>query len=313
LIAASFSVVWVVAGHWIKVWRAQRMVWGLVEIGCVEPLRTLDGIRWTSLCNPSAEASSFGVVVVDMTALLSPGWARFLTKCRFRNIPVLNACRVYEALTGRVHPEWVHEGDLVGVRIARSMSLIKRTLDWCICLLLSPLLLLLTGICAVAIKLDSRGPVFFRQDRVGLDNHTFRVCKLRTMVMEHEGNAASFADEWDGRITRVGRILRKCRLDEIPQFWNVVKGEMSIVGPRPEQREFVDQFVESIPFYALRHLVRPGITGWAQVHYGYAADEIENRRKLEFDLFYLKHWSFMLDTMILMRTIVVVLTGRGAR
>jgi lipopolysaccharide/colanic/teichoic acid biosynthesis glycosyltransferase len=133
------------------------------------------------------------------------------------------------------------------------------------------------------------------------------------MVMEHESNAASFADEWDGRVTRVGRILRKCRLDEIPQFWNVVKGEMSIVGPRPEQREFVDQFVESIPFYALRHLVRPGITGWAQVHYGYAADEIENRRKLEFDLFYLKHWSFMLDTMILMRTIVVVLTGRGAR
>ena len=313
LIAATFSVVWVVAGHWIKVWRAQRMVWGIVEIGCVEPLRTLDGIRWTSLCNPSAETASLGVVVVDMTALLSPDWARFLTNCRFRNIPILNACRVYEALTGRVHPEWVHEGDLVGVRIARSMSLLKRTFDWCICLAFAPVLLLLTGLCAVAIKLDSRGPVFYQQDRVGLDNQTFRVFKLRTMVMEGEGDVASFADEWDGRITRVGHILRKSRLDEIPQFWNVIRGEMSIVGPRPEQRVFVDQFEESIPFYALRHLVRPGITGWAQVHYGYAADEIENRRKLEFDLFYLKRWSFMLDTMILMRTIVVVLTARGAR
>jgi lipopolysaccharide/colanic/teichoic acid biosynthesis glycosyltransferase len=193
------------------------------------------------------------------------------------------------------------------------MSLIKRTLDWCICIPLGPVLLLITGLCAIAIKLDSRGPVFFRQDRIGLDNRTFRICKLRTMVMEHDDSAASFADEWDGRITRVGRILRKCRLDEIPQFWNVIKGEMSVVGPRPEQRVFVDQFVETIPFYALRHLVRPGITGWAQVHYGYAADEVENRRKLEFDLFYLKRWSFMLDTMILLRTIMVVLTGQGSR
>jgi len=313
LIAAGFSLVWIMLGHWLRMWIASPLRWGLVESGCVEPLREVSGIEWTSINQADSDPPTVGAVVADMTSEVPSEWARFLTECRFRNTPVLDAEVVYETLTGRVQPEWVNEGHLVGVRTARSMSVIKRTLDWCICLLLFPLLLLLTGICAVAIKLDSRGPVFFRQDRVGLDNHTFRVCKLRTMVMEHESNAASFADEWDGRVTRVGRILRKCRLDEIPQFWNVVKGEMSIVGPRPEQREFVDQFVESIPFYALRHLVRPGITGWAQVHYGYAADEIENRRKLEFDLFYLKHWSFMLDTMILMRTIVVVLTGRGAR
>jgi lipopolysaccharide/colanic/teichoic acid biosynthesis glycosyltransferase len=313
LIAPSFSLVWIMLGHWLRVWIASPLRWGLVESGCVDPLRNVSGIQWTSINQPGSGLPAVGAIVADTLSEVSPEWRRFLTKCRFHNIPVLDAGVVYEALTGRIQPEWVNEGHLIGVRTARSMSVIKRTFDLCICLLLSPLLLLLTGICVVAIKLDSPGPVFYRQDRVGLDNHTFRVCKLRTMVMEREGNAVSFADEHDGRITRVGRILRKCRLDEIPQFWNVIKGEMSVVGPRPEQREFVDQFLESIPFYDLRHLVRPGITGWAQVHYGYAADEIENRRKLEFDLFYLKHWSFMLDTMILMRTVVVVLTGQGAR
>ena len=313
LIGPSFSLIWIMLGHWLRVWIASPLRWGLLESGCMEPLREISGIEWISINQSNSVPPTVGAVVADLTSEVPPEWGRFLTKCRFHNIPVLDAGGVFETLTGRVQPEWVNEGRLIGVRTARSMSLAKHTLDWCICLLLSPLLLLLTGICAVAIKLDSRGPIFFRQDRVGLDNHTFRVCKLRTMVMEGEGNAASFADEWDGRVTRVGRILRRYRLDEIPQFWNVIKGEMSVVGPRPEQREFVDQFVESIPFYALRHLVRPGITGWAQVHYGYAADEIENRRKLEFDLFYLKRWSFMLDTMILMRTIVVVLTGRGAR
>jgi lipopolysaccharide/colanic/teichoic acid biosynthesis glycosyltransferase len=313
LIAASFSLVWIMFGHWLRIRLASPLQWGLVESGCVEPLRGLPGVEWTSITQAEGNPPVVGAIVADMTSEVPADWARFLTECRFRNIPVLDAGTVYETLTGRVQPEWVNEGHLVGVRTARSMSLVKRVLDWCICLLLTPLLLLLTGLCAVAIKLDSRGPVFFRQDRVGLDNQTFRVCKLRTMVMERQDDPASFADEWDGRITRVGRILRKSRLDEIPQFWNVIKGDMSVVGPRPEQREFVDQFVKSIPFYELRHLVRPGITGWAQVHYGYAADEIENRRKLEFDLFYLKRWSFMLDTMILMRTVVVVLTGRGAR
>jgi len=313
LIAAGFSLAWIMLGHWLRVRLASPLRWGLVESGSVEPLRELPEIEWTSITQPGGNPPVVGAIVADMTSKVSPDWARFLTQCRFRNIPILDAEMVHEALTGRVQPEWVSEGHLVGVRTARSMSLLKRILDWVICLTLAPLLVLLTGVCAVAIKLDSRGPVFFRQDRVGLDNRTFRVCKLRTMVMERDGDTASFADEWDGRITRVGRVLRKCRLDEIPQFWNVVKGDMSVVGPRPEQRAFVDQFVESIPFYALRHLVRPGITGWAQVHYGYAAGEIESRRKLEFDLFYLKRWSFMLDTMILVRTVLVVLTGRGAR
>ncbi|MDP6601898.1 MAG: sugar transferase, partial [Phycisphaerales bacterium] len=313
LIGPSFSLIWIMLGHWLRVWIASPLRWGLMESGCVEPLREISGIEWISINQANSEPPAVGAIVADITSEVPPEWARFLTECRFRNIPVLDAEVVYETLTGRVQPEWVNEGHLVGVRTARSMSLIKRTLDWCICIPLGPVLLLITGLCAIAIKLDSRGPVFFRQDRIGLDNRTFRICKLRTMVMEHDDSAASFADEWDGRITRVGRILRKCRLDEIPQFWNVIKGEMSVVGPRPEQRVFVDQFVETIPFYALRHLVRPGITGWAQVHYGYAADEVENRRKLEFDLFYLKRWSFMLDTMNLLRTIQVVLTGQGSR
>jgi UDP-GalNAc:undecaprenyl-phosphate GalNAc-1-phosphate transferase len=166
---------------------------------------------------------------------------------------------------------------------------------------------------ALAVKLESPGPVLFWQERVGAGGKTFRMVKFRSMRTDSEARGARFATDGDDRVTRIGRFLRRSRIDELPQYWNILKGEMSLIGPRPEQVSFVRQFEQEIPFYAYRHLVKPGITGWAQVNQGYAASVHETRGKLEHDLYYIKHFSFWLDALIVFGTIRTVLTGFGAR
>jgi lipopolysaccharide/colanic/teichoic acid biosynthesis glycosyltransferase len=161
--------------------------------------------------------------------------------------------------------------------------------------------------------LDSAGPVLFWQERVGLSGIPFRMYKFRSMRVEAEEEGASFARKKDSRITRVGSVIRRFRLDELPQFLNILMGEMSMIGPRPEQVCFARQFETEIPFYPYRHLVRPGITGWAQVNHGYATGSGEARDKLEFDLFYMKHISLSMDMLICLKTMRTILTGFGAR
>jgi exopolysaccharide biosynthesis polyprenyl glycosylphosphotransferase len=167
---------------------------------------------------------------------------------------------------------------------------------------------------ALAIRLDSPGPIFFRQERVGEQGRPFTLLKFRTMVQDAELRTGPvWAADDDPRITRVGRWLRKTRLDEFPQIWNVFKGEMSFIGPRPERPHFVVQLQEKIPYYAERHSVKPGITGWAQVRCPYAATIEDSEEKLQYDLYYVKNMSSLLDIDILLSTIRVVLFGRGAR
>jgi exopolysaccharide biosynthesis polyprenyl glycosylphosphotransferase len=190
----------------------------------------------------------------------------------------------------------------------------KRTLDVTasgIGLLLSAPLM---GIIALAVKCSSPGPVFFRQVRVGQWEQGFEVIKFRTMREDAESiSGAMWAAEKDPRVTRIGRVLRKFRLDEMPQFMNVLKGEMSFVGPRPERPVFVEQLKQRIPYYGERHTVKPGITGWAQINYGYGASEEDALRKLEYDLFYIKQLSLFFDLFIVLKTIKTVLFGNGAR
>jgi exopolysaccharide biosynthesis polyprenyl glycosylphosphotransferase len=165
----------------------------------------------------------------------------------------------------------------------------------------------------LAVKLTSPGPVLFSQNRVGKNGHIFKVYKFRTMRQDAEAKTgAVWAQQNDPRITTVGRFLRKTRLDEIPQLWNVLKGDMGFVGPRPERPEFVQWLVEAIPYYNLRHIIRPGLTGWAQVKYQYGASLEETQQKLSYDLYYIKHISLMLDLMIIFGTIKTVLLRRGA-
>ena len=190
----------------------------------------------------------------------------------------------------------------------------KRILDVILSLMGIILFLPFAPIIAVMIKLDSPGPVLFKQLRVGVGEKTFHLYKFRTMRQDAEKNSgAVWATEDDPRITRVGRFLRKSRLDEVPQLFNVLRGDMSFVGPRPERPEFVNKLNERVPYYATRHTVKPGVTGWAQVKYPYGASEEDALDKLRYDLFYIKNYSLLLDLVIILETVKVVLFGRGGR
>jgi lipopolysaccharide/colanic/teichoic acid biosynthesis glycosyltransferase len=172
----------------------------------------------------------------------------------------------------------------------------------------------LVALTALAIKLETpAAPVLFWQTRVGRGGRPFRLAKFRSMRPDAEANGVRFATVDDERTTRMGRFIRKRRLDELPQFWNILRGEMSLIGPRPEQVPFVDRFARELPFYGYRHLVEPGITGWAQVSQGYADGCDQTRIKLEYDLYYIHHYSLWLDLLIAARTVRVLLTGFGAR
>ena len=164
---------------------------------------------------------------------------------------------------------------------------------------------------AIAIKLDSRGPVLYRQARVGKNGRIFEIIKFRSMRVDAEDDGPVWTSENDERVTRTGRLIRRVRIDEIPQFINILRGDMSLVGPRAERPFFVDQLSEQIPFYGQRHLVEPGLTGWAQVMYGYGSSVEDARQKLQYDLYYVKNVSFWFDLWIILKSIRTVLFGRG--
>jgi len=190
---------------------------------------------------------------------------------------------------------------------------IKRIMDVVMIIATLPVTIPVLLITALLIKLESKGPVFFWQERVGTFGKPFNMLKLRSMTTDSEKEGSQFASSTDKRVTKVGRVIRKMRIDEIPQLWNVLKGEMSIIGPRPEQVSFVNKFNKSIPNYSDRHVVAPGITGLAQTVQGYVDDENGTVVKLKYDLEYIKNMSFIMDMKIVYRTIYTIITGFGAR
>ncbi|MEJ2409734.1 MAG: TIGR03013 family PEP-CTERM/XrtA system glycosyltransferase [Novosphingobium sp.] len=222
-----------------------------------------------------------------------------------------------ERETGRVdldtvNPSWLIFSD--GFSSGRAISsAAKRVFD----IVASALLLALTApvivLFALLVKIDSRGPAFYRQSRVGLFGEPFDVIKLRSMRTDAEAAGARYAEKNDPRVTRVGKFIRKVRIDELPQAWTVLKGEMSFVGPRPERPEFVADLEDRLPYYAERHMVKPGITGWAQINYPYGASLEDSRNKLEYDLYYAKNYTPFLDFLIILQTLRVVLWSEGAR
>ena len=242
---------------------------------------------------------------------------RQLLNLRLRGVRVEDATTLLEQISGKIeiddlHPSWLilSEGFQVDSAFVAVRSAISRVISLACLALLFPLILLI----AIAIKASSPGPVFYRQKRVGRNGVVFTCYKFRTMRTDAEaGTGPTWAGDDDPRITPLGRILRKIRLDEIPQLWNVVKSEMALVGPRPERPEFVKWLSKTIPYYALRHAIRPGITGWAQVNYQYGSSVEDAKEKLKYDLFYIKNMSFGLDLTTLLYTTKVVLLGRGAK
>ncbi|MEZ5395111.1 MAG: exopolysaccharide biosynthesis polyprenyl glycosylphosphotransferase [Bryobacterales bacterium] len=240
---------------------------------------------------------------------------KHLLKVRTRGTAVEDAHAVMTSLTGRIPLNAVESSWFLfsaGFRRSRYQSAFKRLVD----LVLSSIGLVcslpIMALTAAAVKLDSRGPALFRQRRLGLNGQTFELMKFRTMREDAEADGvARWAEENDPRLTRIGGFLRKYRFDELPQFINVIRGQMSFVGPRPERPEFVERLRKTIPYYDERLTMRPGITGWAQVCYPYGATEEDALRKLEYDLFYLKNVSILFDIAIVFQTIKIILTGRG--
>jgi len=240
-----------------------------------------------------------------------------LLKCKVRGINIIDGENFYERITGkllieRINPSWLIFSD--GFVKSKTIRLVKRMADFLGAFFGLIILIPLFAPVALAIKLDSRGPVFFRQERVGENGKIFNLFKFRSMKVDAEKSSGPvWASHNDPRITRVGQIIRKLRIDEIPQIWNVLKGEMSFVGPRPERDFFVKKLEKKVPFYRERFTVKPGITGYAQVLYPYGASEKDALEKLKYDLYYIKNMSFILDLMVIFKTIKIVILGRGSR
>jgi len=251
-------------------------------------------------------------VVLDRHVPPGPERTRLLSQLKMQHLRLYSVESVAELLSGRkmlphaVDSLWEIDND-------PGYDRLKRLIDVCLVLLLSPLWVPLALAVGLAVRLDSPGPALYSQIRVGRYGQGFRLWKFRSMTHTPAPSSARFAQADDPRITRLGHLIRRTRLDELPQLWNVLWGQMSLIGPRPEQAPFVREFATNIPSYPYRHLVRPGLTGWAQVQQGYADSQDSTRIKLSYDLYYVAHYSLALDLLIAVKTVRTVLTGFGSR
>ena len=312
-ISLVFQCLWILLTAYLNR-KLNRKKFAVVPFGRASTLKSDYRANFTMLSSPNLGNRRFDGVIADLhTPELNAEWQRFLAQCTLARIPVYHTQHIIEALTGRVQIDHLSENQFGSLLPSSIYSFFKRILDLSLVIITAPVWLPVMLITGVVIKLESEGPMFFKQERVGQADKTFTVYKLRSMCKDSEKDGAQFAQANDARITRVGHFIRKTRLDEIPQFINVLKGDMSLIGPRPEQRVFVDEFEKTIPFYAYRHVVKPGITGWAQVVHGYAADAEDTQVKIEHDFYYIKNFSIWLDMLIIAKTVKTILTGFGAR
>ena len=288
----------------------------VVPYGATKRLAEIEGVDWHTLKRPRLQdARSCSAIVADFGADLPDEWEAFLADAALAGRIVYQVKQLSESLTGRVELEHLSENSFGSLLPARGYLYLKATADFLFALLLLPVVLPLMAVIAIAIRLDSSGPALFRQKRVGHSGKLITVYKFRTMQVlpaADERRAAMTQDD-DDRITKVGHILRKLRIDELPQIINILKWQMSWIGPRPEAQVLSTWYTDEIPFYRYRHVVKPGISGWAQVNQGHVAEVGEVHRKLQYDFYYIKYFSPWLDVLIFFRTIKTVLTGWGAR
>ena len=252
-------------------------------------------------------------LVVNLHNKLTAEQEKFIADCSINNIVVYHSETIREMIEGKVQTIHLSESSLGVLGTNSNYYLIKRLIESTLIVASLPLLLPLIAIISIAIKLESKGPIIYTQSRIGQGGKSFKIYKLRSMEIGCSKADSKFATEEDARVTKIGRFIRQTRIDEIPQFLNVLKGEMALIGPRPEQEAFVKAFEQEIPFYGYRHRVKPGITGWAQTVQGYTADTDSTREKLAHDLYYIKHLSFWLDMNIFFKTLKTMLTGFGAK
>jgi lipopolysaccharide/colanic/teichoic acid biosynthesis glycosyltransferase len=288
----------------------------VVPGGNVAALQAIGRAIWSYIPSPQISVGEVQAVVADLRADLSNEWERYIADSALAGIPVYHVKQVRESLTGRVEIDHLSENTLGSLNPASVYIQCKRIVDWLVAALLVVPLLPVAIAIALAIRLESPGPALFRQERVGFRGRIFTCYKFRTMAVDQvgaDGREAAMTKQGDPRITRIGRWLRLTRIDEIPQIINILRGEMSWIGPRPEALVLSQWYERELPFYRYRHIVIPGITGWAQVNQGHVSEVGDVHEKLHYDFYYIKNFSPWLDVVILLRTIETMLTGSGAR
>lgn len=307
-----FNLLWCFSTYFISN-RYRTSRFALVPFGETKEIAAAQGAEFTMLKKPSLEGMRFNAVIADLhSKKLTPEWERFLAECTLHRIPVYHTKQIKESLTGRVKIDHLSENEFGALLPSSVYESLKRALDILGVFFLMPILIPLMAMIAIWIKLDSPGPIFFQQKRMGFRAKSFTMYKFRSMYQDINGRGYT-EPEADPRITRAGKFIRKFRVDELPQVLNVLLGQMSFIGPRPESIELTDFYEKEVPFFAYRHIVRPGISGWAQVNQGYAAELDAMKLKLEYDFYYIKHFSFWLDALITFKTIRTVVLGLGSR
>jgi lipopolysaccharide/colanic/teichoic acid biosynthesis glycosyltransferase len=295
--------------------RRRRLRLAIVPVGDAASLEPLPNADWLPLSRPTNKAGLDKVdgVVADLSADMPREWADFVISCATAGTAVYGLRHTRELMTGRVS---LTHADGIGVNALlpqRGYLTLKSVIDFFTAVAVLPAFLVVIGVTAIAIKAESRGPVFYVQKRVGYRGRQFYCYKLRSMRVDADSVGPNFTAEGDARITRVGRIIRKYRIDELPQIFNILRGEMSWIGPRPEAVALALDYGRHIPFYAFRHAVKPGISGWAAIRQGNVAEVEAATVKLEHDFFYIKNISPSLDAFIAAKTVWTMLTGFGSR
>jgi lipopolysaccharide/colanic/teichoic acid biosynthesis glycosyltransferase len=288
----------------------------VVPFGEINRITRVEGVDWLMLSRPRLhDTRGCHAIVADFAADLPDEWEAFLADAALAGRIVYQVKQLEESLTGRVELERLSENSFGSLLPARGYFYLKAIIDFIGAVLLLPPALLVMGIAGLAIVAEDGGPVLFRQKRVGHAGRIITIYKFRTMreVAIEDERQAAITNHGDDRITRVGRFLRRVRLDELPQIFNILKWEMSWIGPRPEAEVLSVWYTSELPFYRYRHVVKPGISGWAQVNLGHVAEVDQVLRKLQYDFYYIKYFSPWLDTLIVFRTIKTMLTGWGAR
>lgn len=288
----------------------------VVPFGAVSGLTQIDNVDWLMLKRPRLrDTAACHAIVADFSAELPDEWEAFLADAALAGRIVYQVKQLSESLTGRVELSHLSENSFGSLLPARGYFHLKAVADFTFAVLILPLALLIMAVSALAILIEDGGPVLFRQARIGHAGQKITVYKFRTMrtVRIDDERTAAMTSDNDDRITRVGSFLRRTRIDELPQIFNILKWQMSWIGPRPEAQVLSIWYTSELPFYRYRHVVKPGISGWAQVNQGHVAAVAEVDRKLQYDFYYIKYFSPWLDLLILFRTVKTMLNGFGAR
>lgn len=312
IISFLVTLGWCYVGYFIgNRYRLTR--YALVPFGEALEFTTAHGALFSLLEKPDLTNQRFNAVIADLRSNeLTPEWQKFLAHCTLSRIPVYHTRQVKESLTGRVKIDYLSENEFGALLPSSFYEFLKRIIDFFSAVFFIPLLMPLLIFVAILIKLESKGPILFLQRRMGFRGKPFTMLKFRSMYTDKEGKGFTLGED-DPRITRIGKVIRKFRIDELPQLFNILIGQMSFIGPRPESLALSNWYEMDVPFFSYRHVVRPGISGWAQVEQGYAAEVDGMKVKLEYDFYYIKNFSFWLDTLITFKTIKTILTGFGAR